>query len=138
MVFTPGSLPRRTSSWFVIDCAALIRVERGGEHERQVARPARCGRTLVEHLAPPALRIAVHGDEFREREGLPDPPPQLVEHDLEELEELRVAAAVLAGGFEPTAAVLPLLTRDLDPAHREQHRSGQRGSTSARMRRPSS
>ena len=98
------------------------------------------GCALLEHLARPALGLAVGGDELRERVRLPDPLAQLVEHEIEELEQLPVPARVLAGGLEPATPLLPLLPRDLDLAHvsREQHRSGQRGSTSARIRSPSS
>ena len=57
---------------------------------------------------------------------------------LEELEQLPVPLPVVARGLEPAAPLLPLLTRDEQLAHREQHRSGQRGSTSARIRSPRS
>ena len=47
----------------------------------------------------------------------PTPLAELVEHEIEELEQLPVPAPVLAGGLEPATPLLPLLARDLDLAH---------------------
>src|SRR5262249_46009107 len=84
-LITPGCESRRTSSWFVIGSAALIGVECGGLDNRQIARPTGPLGPLLEHLARPALGVAVRGDKLTQRVRLPDPLAQLVEHELEEL-----------------------------------------------------
>src|SRR6478672_354859 len=137
-LITPGCASRRTSSWFVIDSAPLICVECSSKDHGEIARPGRRPGAFVEHLARPAVGLAVGGDELGEGVRLTDSLAQLVEHELEQLDQLLVPAPVLAGGLEPARALLPLLARDLDPTHCEQHRSGQRGSTSSRMHSPSS
>src|SRR5881392_1028599 len=128
----------RRSSRFVVDCASLIRVERGREDGRQVSRPTGRLGTFLQDLARPALGVGVRGGEVFERVRLPDSPAKLGEQNAEKLEQLPVTMRIVASSLEATASLLPLVTRERDLAHCEQQRSGQRGSTWSRMRSPSS
>src|ERR1700751_6019266 len=105
-LFTPGCASRPTSSWFVIRSAALVDVERGGQNHRQVGMPARLRGPIGEHLARPAIRLAVGGDELSEAVRLPDLLAQLVEHETLQLEQLPVPARVAAGGLEASRPLL--------------------------------
>ena len=133
-----GSRPRRAgSAW-----------NAASSDEREVARPARRRRALLDGLARPALRVAVRVGELRERVRLADALPQLVRHDLD----------LLRAGARSGAVARARASRRRSPSshswrtsvvassgHRPrmlptvvQQRSGQSGSSSATMRSPSS
>ena len=99
--------------------------------------PVRRRRSFLEHLACPALGVAVRCHELVKGVRLADLLAQLVQHEVEELEQLAVARPFVASSLQAASPLLPLLARNLDLAHSEQHRSGQRGSASATIASPS-
>ena len=79
----------------IIDGAELVRVERGGEHSREVSRPARERAALVEELTRPRLCRAVRRCKLLERVRPADALAQLIVDEAEELELLVVAASIV-------------------------------------------
>src|SRR5205085_4830495 len=86
------------------------------------------------------VRVAVDGGELGERVRAPDATAELVGEELDLRDELRVAAGIAALGFEGSVTVRPFVPDERERFHQltsVQHRDGQSGSTSARIRRPS-
>src|SRR5947207_1104088 len=90
----------RTSSWLVINSAALIGIERGRQDGGEITRPLRHLGSLLEDFARPTLGLAVGRDELLERVRLPDSPPLLCVAGGETRGESRVGACRLAPSFD--------------------------------------
>src|SRR5262249_11873918 len=93
-----------------------------GKHQREVARPARRRRALLDGLARPPLRVAVGEGELAERVRLADAPAQLIGHDLDLIEQALVALPVVSRALESTLALLPLLPQERRAVSRHRRR----------------
>ena len=127
----------------VVRGAARVGVERGPEDSRQGPRPP-LGNviSLLQSGRRPALGVGVRLREVVEREGLAHALPKLGRHEVQLVEEGGVAVRIVGKRVELALALLPLVQDVVRGGYRsssgsEQHASGQRGSSSAAIRSPS-
>src|SRR5581483_2651425 len=93
---------------------------------------------VVQQVADPLVGAVVRRRKLGHRERLADALAELRDDELDLADQLDVAAAVGAYGFDSAVSVLPLLACELDVhGHPVQQESGQSDGSSCRMRSPS-
>ena len=68
---------------------------------------------LRDCVVHPCVRALVCGGQLVQREGLSDPPPELVRHDLELCEQTLTGYRIACRGLEAAVALLPLTPHGL-------------------------
>ena len=98
----------------VVACAASEGVERrvGDECGLRLRSALRQG--IDEERPCPVVRACVQVGELLEAEGRSDAPPQLGDHEVDLLVETGIPWSVVARSFDSAAAVVPLLSHELE------------------------